>query len=59
MIHICRSMAVSVSLLFGRLGITVSSNVIGHTINSYCYETYYGCATMVLICCVISFVVTK
>ncbi|KAL7031289.1 hypothetical protein ACKWTF_006954 [Chironomus riparius] len=54
-----RSMAVSVSMLVGRFGSTVSSNILGNLLDEYCYFTYNVCAIVALICVGMSFIVTK
>jgi hypothetical protein len=45
-----RSMAVSLSMLVGRFGSTVSSNILGNLLDEYCYLTYNICAVVALIC---------
>lgn len=50
-----RSMAVCVSMLFGRLGSVLTSNFIGNFMEIHCEFTHYTLASLVTICFLISF----
>lgn len=52
-------MAVSCSMLFGRLGSTLASNVVGNIIDDYCEPTFYAFASIALACALISFILPR
>ncbi|KAG5675992.1 hypothetical protein PVAND_005848 [Polypedilum vanderplanki] len=54
-----RSMAVCCSMLFGRLGTFVSSNIIGIVIENYCQSTFFSIAGVCIACCAIAFILPR
>lgn len=50
-------MAVCVSMMFGRLGSTVSSNLIGYLLERNCELTYYVFSGVVFVCFLVSFII--
>lgn len=52
-------MAVCCSMLFGRLGATVSTNLIGNIIEDNCEATFYSISALVLICALVSFIIPR
>jgi len=51
-----RTMAVCISMMMGRLGSALSSNLIGNLIETNCELTYYLFAGIIFVCFAISFV---
>ncbi|KAJ9599348.1 hypothetical protein L9F63_010169 [Diploptera punctata] len=52
-----RAMAVCLSLMSGRLGVTVCSLVMGVLLETYCGAVYFMLGGIVLFCCLLSFLV--
>lgn len=49
-------MAVCVAMMFGRLGTTISTNVLGLTLESNCEALFYSFSGICAFCCILSFV---
>lgn len=46
-------------MLFGRLGSTIASNVVGNVLEDFCEPTFYTFASIAIACALISFVLPR
>ncbi|XP_058839887.1 synaptic vesicle glycoprotein 2B-like [Topomyia yanbarensis] len=54
-----RALAVCISLMFGRLGTVVGTNMLGLLLDSYCEFTFAINGMLLLVCAVLSFCISK
>lgn len=52
-------MAVNISMMFGRIGSVMGTNVVGFTLDDYCATTFTISATLMAACAVLSFFIPK
>lgn len=52
-------MAINISLMFGRIGSVMGTNIIGFTLDNYCSTTFTVSATLMGACAALSFFIPK
>jgi MFS transporter, VNT family, synaptic vesicle glycoprotein 2 len=52
-------MAINVTMMFGRIGSVLGTNVVGLTLDQYCTSTFAVSAALMLMCGVLAFFIPK
>lgn len=52
-------MAINLTMMFGRIGSVLGTNVVGFTLDQYCTPTFAVSAAMMILCGVLSFFIPK